>query len=77
MTAVWSQRSRRIVQAAIVRVNFRVARDSLVEGAAGEMAILRQQTTSSPFQDAIVKSCLASTNLRRLFQAVIAGRETR
>ena len=44
---------------------------------AGEMAILRQQTTSSPFHDAIGKSRLASTNLSRLFQVVIAGRETR
>ena len=58
-------------------VSFRVARDSLVEGVAGEMATLRQHTTSSPFQDAIVRSCLASTNLRRLFQIVIAGREAR
>ena len=53
------------------------ASDSLVEEVADEMAILRQQTTSSPFQDAIVKSCLTSTNLRALFQVVVAGREKR
>jgi hypothetical protein len=52
-----------------------LARDSLVEGVACKMATLRQQTTSGPFQGAIVKSCLASTNLRMPFQVVIAGRE--
>ena len=58
-------------------VSFRIVRDSLGEGVAGEMVILRQQTTSRSFQDAIVKTRLASTNLRRLFQVVIAGREAR
>jgi hypothetical protein len=41
------------------------------------VAILRQQTTSSPFRDAVVKSCLASINLKKLLQVVIAGREAR
>ena len=58
-----------------VLTDFRVAGDSLIEGLAGEMAILRQPTTSSPSRMPSSKSFLASTNLGG--QAVIAGRETR